>query len=325
MNDDSTSNAQCRNRSIFSSGSLCLGAALQYLSVGYSVIPLCPRDHAGCDRKHIETCDTPGKRPLLPWKEYQSRRPDEQVVKALFKRNSHANVGIVMGPVSGLLGLDIDGKAGIELLTKLSGGHLATTLQFNTPGGGLRLLFNWPEGLDVKIKSFKDDYGKEAIRILSLGSQTVAPPSMHACGKRYAWGIGRDPLNCEAASCPQWLIDLIIELSQAAPVALPAQTQPSREVAPGPINGKGLHLCLPSSPLYRARAYLAKCDPAIEYQGGHNQTFKVAIKMFKLFGLSREDAFGLLWDHYNPRCKPPWSEKELRHKVEDAANQSERR
>src|SRR5690606_41082912 len=36
-------------------------------------------------------------------------------------------------------------------------------------------------------------------------------------------------------------------------------------------------------------------------------------------GLSEETAFRILWPEYNPRCQPPWSEKELRHKAKGAA------
>jgi hypothetical protein len=37
------------------------------------------------------------------------------------------------------------------------------------------------------------------------------------------------------------------------------------------------------------------------------------------FELDEDTAFDLLWKKYNPRCQPPWTEKELRHKVHDAA------
>src|SRR5690606_38004410 len=36
------------------------------------------------------------------------------------------------------------------------------------------------------------------------------------------------------------------------------------------------------------------------------------------FGLSEERTFRILWHDYNPRCQPPWSEKELRHKAKQA-------
>jgi hypothetical protein len=71
----------------------------------------------------------------------------------------------------------------------------------------------------------------------------------------------------------------------------------------------------------RATAYVRQCDPAISGQGGHAQTFKVACKLVKGFALSREDALRLLRDEYNPRCVPPWIDKDLEHKIDDALKQ----
>src|SRR5262249_23606388 len=36
------------------------------------------------------------------------------------------------------------------------------------------------------------------------------------------------------------------------------------------------------------------------------------------FDLGAELGFSVLWDHFNDRCDPPWTEKELRHKCRDA-------
>ncbi|MDP0497953.1 MAG: hypothetical protein Q7Q73_17260 [Verrucomicrobiota bacterium JB024] len=67
----------------------------------------------------------------------------------------------------------------------------------------------------------------------------------------------------------------------------------------------------------QARRYLEKCPPATSGQGGHNQTFKVACALVHGFALEREEALELLRG-YNHRCQPPWSEKELAHKIDDA-------
>lgn len=75
----------------------------------------------------------------------------------------------------------------------------------------------------------------------------------------------------------------------------------------------------------RAVAYLAKCEPAISGDKGHDRTFKVAVAVGPGFDLPPETAFRLLWTHYNPHCEPPWSERELRHKVKDAYEKGPRR
>jgi hypothetical protein len=68
----------------------------------------------------------------------------------------------------------------------------------------------------------------------------------------------------------------------------------------------------------RAIRYLQKCDPAISGQGGHKALFKAARAVVYLFGLGEDVGFRLLWEHYNPRCQPTWSEKEIRHKCRQA-------
>lgn len=67
----------------------------------------------------------------------------------------------------------------------------------------------------------------------------------------------------------------------------------------------------------RARAYVEKMPPAISGQGGHEATFRVALALVKGFSLDTGMALQLLRD-YNGRCDPPWSEKELEHKIDDA-------
>ena len=71
-------------------------------------------------------------------------------------------------------------------------------------------------------------------------------------------------------------------------------------------------------PFKRAKAYLATMEPAISGQGGHNATYRAACKLVGQFLLSESEALALLLSDYNPRCQPPWSEEELRHKVHSA-------
>jgi len=74
-----------------------------------------------------------------------------------------------------------------------------------------------------------------------------------------------------------------------------------------------------NSPIERARRYVAAMAPAISGQGGHNQTFRAACALVNGFALDTESALDLLLTDFNPRCQPPWTERELRHKVSDAA------
>lgn len=67
----------------------------------------------------------------------------------------------------------------------------------------------------------------------------------------------------------------------------------------------------------RIAKYLDKIDPAVSGNGGHNQTFRVACLLVHQFELSDLDAMPLL-KSYSQRCSPPWSDKDLRHKLASA-------
>ena len=74
------------------------------------------------------------------------------------------------------------------------------------------------------------------------------------------------------------------------------------------------------SVLERARKYLIKCPPAISGQNGSGAAFHVACILVMGFGLSRETAM-VLFREWSQTCQPPWSERELAHKIDDAAKQ----
>ncbi len=75
----------------------------------------------------------------------------------------------------------------------------------------------------------------------------------------------------------------------------------------------------------RARKYLAKMSPSIDGEKGSGRAYAAACAMVMGFDLSIDDAYELLVAEFNPRCVPQWSEKELRHKVEDASKVSGKR
>lgn len=67
----------------------------------------------------------------------------------------------------------------------------------------------------------------------------------------------------------------------------------------------------------RARAYLAKLPPAIAGTGGHAATFAAACRL-REFGLSEADALEIFSEWNLTHCEPPWTERDLRHKLADA-------
>lgn len=67
-----------------------------------------------------------------------------------------------------------------------------------------------------------------------------------------------------------------------------------------------------------ATHYLKTCPPAISGKGGHPATFKAAMMAGPGHELDEATTLTLLREVYNPRCEPPWPEKDLAHKVHDA-------
>ncbi len=80
----------------------------------------------------------------------------------------------------------------------------------------------------------------------------------------------------------------------------------------------------PSNALSRARAYVEKMPPAISGAHGHDALWRVARVIVADFALGDDDAMHILRE-YSARCQPPWSEKELRHKLDQAKRARVRR
>jgi hypothetical protein len=70
--------------------------------------------------------------------------------------------------------------------------------------------------------------------------------------------------------------------------------------------------------LERALAYLEKLPPAIQGSGGHAATWQAAL-VCRRFGLTESEMWQAMSWYNENRCQPPWSEKELRHKMSSAA------
>jgi hypothetical protein len=73
------------------------------------------------------------------------------------------------------------------------------------------------------------------------------------------------------------------------------------------------------NPFQRAAAWLSKVPPAVSGQNGHSTTYTAAVGLVHGFGLSEGEALSLLSD-WNRSCQPPWSDRELIHKIRDAAS-----
>lgn len=74
----------------------------------------------------------------------------------------------------------------------------------------------------------------------------------------------------------------------------------------------------------RARRYLAKIPAAVSGDRGHTQTFNAVAHVMFGFDLDPDTTYSIIASDYNERCDPPWSERELLHKIRSVAEQCTR-
>jgi len=104
---------------------------------------------------------------------------------------------------------------------------------------------------------------------------------------------------------PMESLEKLAATAKAADVKPTTLTQPTSQVPAS------------ESVLGRARAYIRKMGPAVSGHGGHNHTYHVACILILGFGLSIDQAMPLFRE-WNNTLDEKWTERELRHKLEDA-------
>lgn len=204
-----------------------LRAALQYADDGIPILPL------------------DGKRPLKRSRGYKSATTDKTEIRRLWRERPSANVGGVMGKVSGLVCVDVDGAEGERALIDLLG-TVPKTLEVRTHKGR-HLFFSYPDdGRRIQQKIGL----RPKLDILGDESYVVLPPSLHPkTGERYKW-VGTDVL----APLPEALI--------AALSDTPGRRQETktpqwlREVLKGVKEGKRNDACARLAGYYLAKGLL---------------------------------------------------------------------
>ena len=167
-------------------------------------------------------------------------------------------------------------------------------MRCQTPSGGMHLYYAMRHGVHygnaVRIKDKPLDLRCE-------GAYVVCPPSRNEHGVPYQWTGEVIPIGELPPIKVSWL-----------------RANKRRAVAPLVENlGVG-------NMVRRARGYLANIEGAISGQRGHDRTFRVACVLTNKFGLTLDEAWPLIVE-WNRQCEPPWSEKELLHKLQDALQQ----
>jgi hypothetical protein len=158
-------------------------AARRYRQRGLAPIPV--------DRNKI---------PLVDWKPFQAEAPHTDQIDEWWTRWPDANVGVVTGKVSDLVVLDADGPEGLESLKALD---TPATTWLSETGRGRHQWFKHPGvtiGNRASVRPHLDVRGD--------GGYVVAPPSVHASGRRYEWVTAPDDLPL--ATIPDHVLALLV-------------------------------------------------------------------------------------------------------------------
>lgn len=125
------------------------------------------------------------KRPLIDWKEYQTKKVTEARLKTWFILYPKANIGVITGKISNLTVIDIDPRHNGSY-SQFEG---IQTVKSKTGGSGYHVFFQYEEGLMNKAGI------QEGIDIRSEAGYVVLSPSIHQSGTPYSWIIGPDEIK----------------------------------------------------------------------------------------------------------------------------------
>ncbi|MGD9723590.1 MAG: bifunctional DNA primase/polymerase [Pirellulales bacterium] len=236
-----------------------------------------------------------GKKAAIRWTPLQKAAAPVEEIRRWYEEHPEWNVGLITGASGKIVVVDSDSAEAVAFVeTTLP----RTPMQVLTTKGR-HFYFTHPGTVvrnGVKLRSMPLD-------VRGDGGYVVAPPSTGWTGHAYAW--------IEEPSA---------KMLKILPTFDPAWLAKERVAPHTPIEPHSV------DPVKRAAAYVARIEGAVSGQAGHAHTMRVAGILIQKFGLSMSQALPLmiLW---NSKCAPPWTERELVHKLQDAvknlASQSE--
>ena len=186
--------------------------ALRAAERGWPVIPLHWVKNGKCSCG-AQDCPNAGKHPLTAHG-VKDATTDEERIRAWWRENPDANIGIAMGNGSGVV--DVDPRhGGDESLHQMEEeyGPFPDGPRARTGGRGQHLYFAVPPGVTVKSRVGL----RPGIDVIGEGSYVVSVGSVHASGRKYLWQHGKTPSQLPVPVCPDWLLDLISEQRPSKP------------------------------------------------------------------------------------------------------------
>lgn len=159
------------------------------------------------------------KRPIINWRQFTKELISDEQFEEWYGRagiySKRSNLGILTGVCSGrvfVLDLDTHTNPVAQLwwddIQQTYGGAVSETPTQRTGGGGLQLLFRYPESwVPPTIRT------QIGVDIRGVGGFAVIAPSKHSSGKHYEWVEGLAPYEVEIAMAPDAFLRDLDELA----------------------------------------------------------------------------------------------------------------
>lgn len=195
--------------------------AKKYLDMRWSIMPVILTEKNG----KIE------KKPAVPWKVYQDRRPTEQELHKWFDNGKYNGIGLITGEISRVVVLDIDDLAKAPDVDSL--------LTVDTISGGKHLYFKWIKELrnDARIRDIPVDFRGD-------GGFVVLPPSGIG-DKRYKWDKTIEPMYLDPL--PEEIEKQLHKRETFSPVREPYQVpEGARNMTAAQMAGKITNAVIPN-------------------------------------------------------------------------------
>ena len=180
-------------------------AAKAYARRGWRVVILHGSADGVCTCRKAGDCPSPAKHPRLSrWPEQATS--DEGELERILAKWPESNLGVRLGPTSGIVDIEYDDAEGEATAERLLSGIATPTYKSHR---STHRLFRFPEGLAIPTAVVKAQGLEMRFGIDEKGSQSVLPPSNHASGVRYEWLAGLSPDDVELAVFPEALVELL--------------------------------------------------------------------------------------------------------------------
>lgn len=257
---------------------------------------------------HCVPIATKEKGPKLPG--WQDLRINEAGLRTYFN-GAPQNVGVLLGEASGgLIDVDLDHELARELADKYLPHTDAEFGRASSP----RAHRLYRVSLDAcEIEQHRLSNRKMIVEYRGTGAQTVFPGSIHPTGEVIEWNATGEPAEVDGDA----LRAAVKALADRVRKELGDEAKPQAK----PAGVLETTVSTPHDPdLIRRRVlpYIASVPGAVSGQGGHDATYAVAQCLVNGFNLGDDEALRIFQTEYNPRCTPPWSDRELEHKVSQA-------